>query len=40
MAAGRTKTGRFKKVKRGKNRVAQAAGRKGHRKSCRRSRSK
>ncbi len=32
--AGRTATGRFKKTK-GKNKVAQATGRKGHRISCR-----
>jgi hypothetical protein len=37
MAAGRTKTGRFKKMK-GKNPVAAKAGRKGHKASCRKKR--
>lgn len=39
MTAGRTKRGRFKKMK-GKNTVAAAAGRKGHKASCRKVRRK
>lgn len=37
--AGRDAKGRFKRM-RGKNAAAAAAGRKGHRKSCRKARSK
>jgi hypothetical protein len=37
MAAGRLKNGRFAKTK-GKNRAAAAAGRKGHKASCRKKR--